>query len=207
MFQVLNSYLFQHKSISIPGLGTIYVEALPSSIDTSTKNILPPLNYFRFDKQTDSPDRQFYSYIASQEDIPDYDALKKYNDFAFDLRERINREDQMTWDGVGVLKKDQEGNIVFETAFSSPPFYQPVPAHKVIHPDAQHVLLVGDTERTNVEMNEWLQQEQGKRTMKSWWIYALVVAIIALLIILFHFSSSGWSLDSSGNQQKLQTEK
>jgi len=207
MFQVLNSYLFQHKSISIPGLGTIYMESLPSSVDTSAKNILPPLNYFRFDKLLDSPDRQFYSFIASQQDIADFDALRMYNDFAYDLKERINNEEHFSWDGIGVLKKDQDGNIVFETAFSGPPFYQAIPAHKVIHPDAQHVLLVGDTERTNVEMNEWLQQEQGKRTMKSWWIYALVVAIIALLIILFHFSSAGWSLDSSGNQQKLQTEK
>jgi hypothetical protein len=207
MFDVLNSYLFQHKNISIPGLGTIYMESLPASMDTSTQNMLPPLYYFRFDKYFDAPDREFFSYLSGQKKIPDYEALRLYSEFSYVLREKINREEKVSWEGVGELKKNQEGAIVFESTLGNPFFMQPVPARKVVRSDAQHVLLVGDTERTNVEMNEWLQQEAEPKTKRAWWLYALIIGAIALSVVIYHFSSHGWHIDSAGNQQQLKVEK
>lgn len=207
MFDVLNSYLFQHKNISIPGLGTIYMESLPASMDASTQNMLPPLYYFRFDKYFDAPDREFFSYLSSQQKIPDYEALRLYSEFSYVLREKINREEHVNWEGVGELKKNAEGSIVFESTLGNPFFLQPVPARKVVRSNAQHVLLVGDTERTNVEMNEWLQQEEAPRKKATWWIYALIIGAIAISIVIYHFSSHGWNIDSAGNQQQLKVEK
>jgi len=207
MFEILNSYLFQHKSISIPGLGSIFMETLPASVDTSTKNMLPPLYYFRFDKNMDAPARDFFTFLAHQKKIAEYEALKIYNEFAYGLRNRISDENQVRWEGVGELKKDATGNIVFESSLGNPFFLQPVPATKVIRSDARHVLLVGDTERTSVEMNELLHTDEEATKKKMWWIIALVIGIGALFIILFHFSSHGWNLESTGNQQTLQTEK
>jgi len=207
MFDILNSYLFQHKSISIPGMGTIIMETLPASIDTSTKNILPPLYYFRFDKYSDAPERTFFSYLADQKKIEDYEALKMYSEFAFELRNKINLDESVNWEGVGVLKKDHEGNILFESSLGNPFFLQPVPARKVIHPDANHLLLVGDTERTSVEMNELLNTEEEVSGKKWWWISALIAGAIALLIMLYHFSTHGWKIDSTGNQERLETSK
>jgi hypothetical protein len=207
MFEALNSYLFQHKSISIPGLGTIIMETLPASVDTSTKNILPPLYYFRFDKYADAPEREFFSYLAAQKKIEDYEALKIYSEFAFELRNKISMEESVKWEGVGELKKDHEGNILFESSLGNPFFLQPVPARKVIHPDAKHLLLVGDKERTSDEMNVLLHTEEEHKSKKWWWISAIIAGVIALLIILFHFSSHGWKIDSAGNQEKLETNK
>jgi len=207
MFELLNSYLFQHKSISIPGLGTIHMETLPASIDTSTKNMLPPLYYFRFDKYFDAPERDFFSFLAAQKNMQDYEALQWYNEFANTLRNKINNHEKVKWDGVGELRKDNDGNIIFESSLGNPGFLQPVPARKVIHPDAKHVLLVGDTERTNVEMSELLLNEPEEERNKLWWVFALIVGILGIMVILFHFSSHGWRLDAAGNQQQLKIEK
>ena len=106
---------------------------------------------------------------------------------------------------MGELKKDVEGNIAFESKLETPFFWEPVPAKQVIRPDAQHVILVGDRERTNVEMNEWLQQPFILTKKKSWWIYALILSILALGVLLFHFVNNGWRLDALRNQEKLQT--
>src|ERR1700749_198725 len=106
MFQVLNAYLFQHRSISIPGLGTIYLETLPASVDVADRVMLPPVYRFRFDKYFDAPEATFFSFIASQRNVVDYEAIKWYNEFAFDLRNRIRDEESVLWDGVGTLRKD-----------------------------------------------------------------------------------------------------
>lgn len=206
MYKILNKYLFQHKSISIPGLGTLLMESNPATLDTGTRSAIPPAYYFRFDKYFDSPDKEFFSYLAANQQIPDYEALRQYNEFAFALRDRLNHLQEAVWEGVGVLKKDGEGNILFDSALENPFFLQPVPAEKLVRADARHRLLVGDRERTSDEMSKWFSEEpvHGNRL---WWLVALIAGIAAVLIILFHFSSHGWKVESTGNQQQIQLTK
>ena len=200
MFQVLNAYLYQHRSISIPGLGTIYLETLPAHVDVADRTILPPQYKYRFDKYFDAPDREFFSYIAVHRGILDYEAIKWYNEVSFDLRNRIRNEDRVIWEGVGTFKKDDSGNVLFDSGAEDGELLTPTPAHRVNRLDAQHVLLVGDQERTNVEMNEWLAEEEGVRRRKPWWVIALIVGIIALALLGWHFYANGWTF---GNQTKF----
>ncbi|HLI92963.1 MAG TPA: hypothetical protein VKU83_05120 [Puia sp.] len=200
MLQVLNAYLFQHRSISIPGLGTIYLETYPASADVADRTILPPAYRFRFDKYFDAPEREFFAYLAVQGKMLDFEAIKWYNEFSFDLRNRIRNEDEVPWEGVGVLKKDESGNILLESA-AAPAFYSsPVPAMRVNRQDAVHTLLVGDRERTSGEMNEWLQEKVVSRRRISWWVVALVLAVIGLAILAWHYYAYGWS---TANQSAL----
>lgn len=200
MFQVLNAYLFQHRSISIPGLGTIYLETFPANVDVAERTMLPPVYQFRFDKYFDAPDKEFFSFVATQQNILDFEAIRWYNEFSFDLRNRIRSESQVNWDGIGTLKKDGSGNIIFESVAATPPFMAPVPAMRVNRQDAQHTLLVGDRERTSGEMNEWLHDDNPGRRQRAWWIIALVLGIIALAILGWHFYTHGWI---TGNQLKF----
>ena len=89
MLQVLNAYLFQHRSISIPGLGTIYLETFPAHVDVAGRTVLPPVYRFRFDKYFDAPEKEFFTYLATQGRMLDFEAIKWYNEFSFDLRNRI----------------------------------------------------------------------------------------------------------------------
>jgi hypothetical protein len=206
MYRILNRYLFQHKSLPVPGIGTLYLEKTVASIDATTRSAVPPSYYFRFERYFDAPDKEFFSYLSQQENIADYESLRMYTEFAYSLRDRLNHQNKAEWENVGVLRKDPEGNVVFESALPQPFFLQPVPASKIVRADAQHTLLVGDRERTSGEMSSWFSEEPvtGNRL---WWLAALVTGIISVLVILFHFSTHGWKIDAVGNQQVLQVEK
>ena len=206
MYTILNKYLFLNKSIPLPGLGTICLESQAASIDASTRSILPPIYRFRFDKFFDSPDKDLFSYLSSQQNISDYEALRQYNDFAFSLRDRLNYFREAPWEGLGILKKDDMGEIHFESSIPNPSFLQPVPAEKVVRANAKHMLLVGDRERSNSEMSDWFAEEpvHGNRL---WWLVALLGGIAASLVIMTHFSSNGWKVESTGNQQLIQVKK
>jgi hypothetical protein len=206
MFNVLNNYLFQHKSISVPGLGTIYLETLPAQSDASGKNILPPAYHFRFDKYFDAPDKDFFLHLAAEKKIPDYEAIKWYNEFSYELRNKIRHEEKAEWEGVGVLKKDDEGNIVFESTTGTPSFLQPVPANLVNRNGAVHSLVT--EENNNIPLATQLPYPEELIARKNyWWVYALVAAVVAIVILLFHFSSDGWEPQSTGNQQTLEIAK
>jgi hypothetical protein len=200
MFKVLNAYLFQHRSISIPGLGTIYLETHPAHVDVADRAMMPPLYQFRFDKYFDTPDKEFFSFLAAQRSILDFEAIKWYNEFASELRNRIKEEDPVDWEGVGILKMDETGNTVFESTGGTNLFLTATPAMRVNRQNESHILLVGDKEKTNVEMNEWLHEEAGHRKKISWWIIALILGGMALAVLAWHFYSKGWTI---GNEMKF----
>lgn len=197
MIGILNGYLIQHKSISIPGLGTIYLERLPAMNDFSNREIHPPSFRYRFDKYFDAPDKDFFSFLATHKDIPEYEAIKQYNEFAYELRNRIRHNEKFYWPEVGTLSKELSGEINFESA-SPASCMQPVPAHRVIRQDAPHAILVGDQELTTQDMSERLNTTYVEK--ESWWVYALILCAFALILLFFHFFRSGWKLETIGSQ-------
>jgi len=197
MIAILNSYLIQHKSICIPGLGTIYLERIPAISDFSNRQMLPPSYKYRFDKYFDAPDKEFFSFLASSQNLAEYEAIKMYNEFAYDLRDRIRKEERFDWPKVGTLVRDATGEIQFKSELIQPGFVQPVSAIRVIRQDARHAILVGDQELTTDHMTELLSEEVYVEK-ESWWIYALIIFAVALVIGFFYLYQHGWDLGSIG---------
>lgn len=202
MVQLIKTYLLQNKSISIPGLGTIYVERIPAQTDFVNRQLLPPAYHFRFDKYFDAPAKDFFTFIAAKNRVEDYEAIKMYNEWAQQLRSTIGTENVTPIQGVGSLKRDLSGEIVFEPAGPQQTFHQPVPAERIIRTNASHTMIVGDREFTNVEMNDLLHD--GSRNKKSkWWIYAIVIAALAIVAIFINMYRSGGDGTPFGNQQTI----
>ena len=203
MYGDLNKYLFQHKSISIPGLGSLVAETIPAVSDFANKQLLPVQLKFRFDKYFDLPDRDFFTYLAHKKNIPDFEAIKWYNEFAAALRNKIRTEEEAVWDGVGVFRQDFGGEVVFVPNAAQFELYPAVKAERIIRADAKHSILVGDKEKTNYEMTELLGDETYVEK-ESWWIYALILAAICLSVLFFHLYSNNMRWGVTGNQQKIQ---
>lgn len=202
MYDVLNRYLFHQKAIRIPGLGSLVVEHIPAVADFANKQLLPVQHKLRFDKYADAPEPGFFQYLAYVQQIPDYEAMGRYNQFASALVEKIRTEEMVEWKGVGVFKKDFGGEVVFQ-AFPSPfTLFAPVKAERIIRADAKHSIRVGDKEKTNYEMSAMLQENAGVEK-ESWWIYALILAAIGLSILFFHLYSHGTGWGFSGTQSRF----
>lgn len=207
MTDVLNSYLLLHKSINIPGLGTIYIERLPARTDFVNKHVLPPSFRFRFDKYFDSPDKQFFAYLANQKNMQDYEAIKWYNEFAYDLRAKIRTEDKAEWDGIGVFKKDISGEIIFEEKDNIlEQVLFPAKAEKVIQKKQPLTLTVGNKEVTSYDMSELLLPDEPKKKI-SWWVYAAIIAALAAGLATYHFYKHGFNLPALGNQQAVSVQQ
>jgi hypothetical protein len=205
MTQALYTYLLQHKSLSIPGLGSMYIERIPAQTDFVNKRILPPAHQYRFDKYFDAPDKDFFTYLAQQTDMADYEAIKWYNEWAYELRNQIREGHSVDWPGIGKLKKDVSGDVVFESSGPVPAVLQPASAHRVIRSHAQHTMLVGDREVTReltvYDNNEYV--EGGTYVEReSWWLYAFIITAIAIILIFFHFYNNN-SATATGNQSSI----
>jgi hypothetical protein len=257
MIEILNRYLVQHKSINVPGLGTIYIERIPANTDFINKQVFPPQYKYGFDKNLDTPDNDLFIFLAQQKNIPGDEATQSYNQFAGSLQTKINEDNMAEWQDVGVFRKLPSGDIIFEPVVSAGRLFGPVPAERVVRNNAAHSILVGDREKTNIEMTGLLNEQKNvqksnqKRVQKSaqknvqktpqinvqesaqinvqesarvnvqeveqanvvipaqrprqtWWIFALVLFIIAVSILAYHFSTHGFTWKSIANQEKFE---
>ena len=209
MTDVLNSYLLQHHSINIPGLGSIYIQKIPVTTDFVNKQLYPVSFTYRFDKRNDTPDKSFYNYLASRKKISEVEAERWYNEFSTTIRSNVKADGYFEWKDVGVFKQDANGEIIFEEHRNQLPL-KPVPARRVIRKDAQHAILVGDQEKTNLQMSEILSTEIVQEPevvivrKERWWISAVILFIAALIVIFFHFYTNGFKWRSVGNEQKIE---
>jgi nucleoid DNA-binding protein len=204
MTDVLNSYLLQNNHIQIPGFGSIYIQIKPVTTDFVNKQLFPSSFSYRFDKHNDTPDEELYSYLAYKKGILESQAVELYNEFVSHLRSQVKSEGYFEWQGVGVFKQDANGEILFEEQRQALPL-APVPAKRVIRKDSQHAILVGDKEKTNVQMSEMLNEEELVVVKKDrWWIYAIILFAIGLIAIFIHFYQNGFKWNSAGNQQRIE---
>ncbi len=203
--EILNSYLFQHKSVSIPGLGTLHMERIPARTDFVNRQLLPPGFTFRFDKYFDAPDKDFFGYLASRKRVADHEAMKWYNEFAYELRTRIRNREKAEWPGLGFFHTDDDGEIFFEADQALVRPLKPVSAIRILRENTEHQILVGDVERTNTEMPELLTGVHVER--ESWWTYAIIIAAVALSICFFQFFKNGFNAAAAGNQTVVPAKK
>lgn len=198
---ILNQYLFQHKRISIPGLGTLHMERVPAQTDFVNHQILPPAYAFRFDQYFDAPDKEFFAYLANHKHLPDYEAIRWYNEYSYDLRARLRNQEPAEWEGLGHFMVDEKGEIHFEADHALTPRLKPIKAERILRTDARHQLLVGDSERSSGEMPELLSDTHVEK--ESWWIYALIIAALALCILCYQLFSNDMRFSSLINQQTI----
>ncbi len=199
---VLTNYLVQQKRISIPGLGTLHMERLPARTDFVNARILSPLYRFRFDQYFDAPDKDLFGYLSRRLGIPDFEAIKWYNEFAYSLRSRIRNGEGAAWPGLGRFVADEKGELSFETEKPSFALPEPVNATRILREHTEHSILVGDREVIVTDLTERSDEavfvERG-----SWWIYALILAAIALIFAGYHYYQQDAGMIRSGNQQKV----
>jgi hypothetical protein len=201
MYVELYQYLVQHKELPVPGIGTFLLERRPAVVDFPNKIINPPSYSFALQPGSYVPGQRFFNWLGNSLGITDREAVFRFNDFAFDLKKQISDGAVIEWEGVGTLNKSLNGDVKFVPAEADIIHERPVPAEKVIRQKAEHMVRVGEDEKTSEEMTEMLGRKEEKKSY--WWTFALALAILSFIFIGWHFSKHGLDLAATANASKL----
>ncbi len=199
MYAELYSYLILHKNLPVPGIGTFLLQRHPAVADFPNKRILPPSYSVVLDKTEQTPAMSFYKWLSQALSSSDHEAVTKFNDFAFKLKNQLANGDIINWDDVGTISKGlggevkfiQQGKIILE---------EPVTAEKVIRVKAEHMVRVGEEEKTSEEMTTFLNQTEEKKSL--WWAAALIIGLVAVVFLGWYFSENGVEVTSTANNKQ-----
>jgi hypothetical protein len=185
MQKQIASYLFQHKTCPLPGLGTLFIVSSAAESDFTSKTFAAPKTSVHFE-QTETNSEGLLNYLSATTGADKYEATEALSHFCDRLKQSMADQPDVQLNNIGSFFVDASGTINFKEEELPATFAQPVFAERVIHPDAEHHILVGDKESTNTEMTELLAP---KSAIKSrWWIWAIVLGTIGLLVLLIYFT-------------------
>ncbi|MFV0605580.1 MAG: hypothetical protein ACK5NK_07020 [Niabella sp.] len=208
MFQLLTAYLFQNKSLYIPGTGDFFVEQQNAVTDVAAGMIEAPGWKIDFlpvgETSVTAHNEPLYDWLTNQLNISKEEAVLKFDDFCDRVSADLRNHKKVDWVGLGTLEKT-DGKVSFIPEVSVVKSFTGVKAKKVIRENASHQMLVGENETTTQAMREALsrQPKRGFNRNKIAW----VLAGLTVALLLIYFLQKGCSAGSIGNQNKVPVEK
>jgi hypothetical protein len=204
MKEILLKYLLQFQQLGLPGIGYLQLYIRASQTDIVGKRILPPTPSFRLTGEIPpGTERDLVRFVSGRMQVVEDVAERQIQDFCSASLEGIKKGVPLEWKGFGSIRKGIAGEMTFELASKSSIFaFPPVPAERVIRTNAEHTILVGDTEKTNTQMSELLLEE-GPHKRSTWWIWALVLVVVASSVLAFYLYQHNGRMDGFRNQEPL----
>lgn len=201
MYSELYRYFLENKELPLPGIGTFLLERKPARVDFPNKIINPPSYSVSMQAGSYVPGQGFFKWLAAALSIADREAVFRFNDFVFDLKRQICEGAVVNWDGMGTMKKGLSGEVKFIPSNEEIVLEKPVPAEKVIRRKAEHMVRVGEDEKTSDEMTEMLNRPEEKKSYG--WVWTLALVLLSVIFIGWHFSSQGLDTEASANMKGL----
>ena len=190
MDKLLASYLFQNRYCPLPGLGNLSVMSTAAITDFSNKKITAPAATIYFSAH-EGIATDLVSYIAQKTNSNTYEATEAFDHYCDNLKNELTNNSSATLEGIGNLQVDAAGHISFEPVLMPVAFSPSVTAERVVHPAAEHSILVGDKETTNTVMTEYFNEVPVKKD--RWWIWAIVLAALAIATIIIYVTDTAGS--------------
>jgi hypothetical protein len=194
---LLHEYFIQNGSITIPGVGTFRMQRISAQVDFASRKMLPPSYTIRYDHRHDSAHRELFDYFAMKSGLPELEAIKQVNNYAYDLKDSLLKGRTIPLEGFGKLLPDNGSGFQFEADRLHYEFIPGVTAERVIRLDSEHQIRVGDEQKTSSEMEAILSEEVAEPGLwDRFWFRALCLASLALLLIALRAFNGGFSLQA-----------
>lgn len=201
MYDKLYQYLIQHRELPVPGIGTFLLERKSAEVDFPNKSINPPSYIVTMQPGSHLPEKGFFNWLAQALGISDREAIFRFNDFAFEMKKQISDGAIIKWNAVGTLVKSPGADAKFTPLAAELVVEKTITAEKVIREKSEHMVRVGEDEKTSAQMTEMLSHKEEKKSY--WWAYGLAVGLLAIMFIGWHFSKQGVDISATANNQKL----
>lgn len=177
MHTIIAPSFFHKKYCVLPGIGKLTLVTQPATSDFSNQLMEAPVQQIVFTPGVQN-DYLFNEFSAIS------DLIKR----------KLEEHGVVDLQGIGRFTTAADGSIDFTAATIDDDLLMPVEARRAVRENAVHSILVGDKETTSTVMAEMLTEEEPFSVYgatRKWWVWALTLAAIALLLIALYIYQNG----------------
>ncbi|MCW3113230.1 MAG: hypothetical protein JWR18_1626 [Segetibacter sp.] len=193
MLRILYKYFILNKKAVIPGVGVFHIQRQPASLDFANKTFVSPSAEISFTQADVDADTTFYSFLSKEKQIEEPDALLYFTNFINRVKESLHTMGRVELAGFGVLSKDVEGSLKFQPANPLPSFFENVAVERTIveAPQQESGVNIKKKKGNKIEGVETSEVEAVSNKKDYWWIFAIVLAVVAIASIFYYYSQNG----------------
>ena len=186
MEKLLTTYLYSNKVCPLPTVGSLLVQYAPATAFPSEKKMQAPIPAIRFVEKELNADG-LLQFIASHKNIDSQRASDELSSYCMRLQE-MQPYESVSLGSAGSFNLNEEGQLQFTATRLPSAFLPAIVAERVIHPEASHNMVVGDTQTNTTTMAEILNMEEQPGRPKWFWVAVALgtAAIIAAGICLIN---------------------
>ena len=202
MQDLITSYIIQSKKCSLGQIGSFRITRAASKTDIVNKKFCSPAPEFIFSSREEKVSEGLVKYVSERRGISLEESQVQLKEWCMQAKSKLKKGEEILFKPLGFLKKSPLG-ITFFPNKNANPFFEAVPATRVIHKNAEHEMMVGDKETTSAAMKDFYTVEDKQEKARPWRVIAIVLLSIGLLILLFYFYNHSFSLSAIGRQVKM----
>lgn len=202
MIELLKEYLLVKKRLPLAGLGVLHWERESARFDLGNRQFLPPRVNYSFSADPQEPTSELSEWLAARMGLDATEAMAKYRRFCEELIQLLASGNKPSWTGWGQWVKDEHGGIQFITDTGGTRL-SPVTANKVIRDHAEHMVRVGEDNRSSVEMSQLLLKKEINYPIER--IITWCWLVLAALWLSWHFYNRSFSTDALASPAPVKT--
>ena len=179
--------LYQNDCVIIPGLGGFVTNYRSAKVHPINHTFYPPSKSILFNSKLTNDDGLLVHNISVSEDISYSEAKSAVDHFVQDCFSILSSEGKLSFENIGVVRKDIEGNLLFdpdasinylEESFGLPIFVSPPILRESMHRRLEKKFI----DRKPVP-------ERDKKNRKVYWVYVVLIPILFMI---------GWVVINNG---------
>ncbi|WP_353777052.1 SPOR domain-containing protein [Winogradskyella sp. 3972H.M.0a.05] len=114
----ISDLLYRYDCVTVPDFGAFLTQRISAKVHETTNAFYPPKKVLSFNEQIQNNDGLLANYIAEVEKIPFESAIKKVAKHVKAIKGYLIQGETVSYDNIGDLMLNTEGNIVFEPSYS-----------------------------------------------------------------------------------------
>jgi len=167
--------LYYNDCVIIPGLGAFVASYKSAQIDDNQKTLHPPSKDITFNFQLKNNDKVLVDYIAEQESISSFDAIKKVEEFREAIQYRLEKGEEIVFEGLGTLKLDDENK----------PHFSPYPDNNFLLDSYGLGSVSLNPEKSVQKGNVVVSFTKEPREKSKTWLLFLFIPVAAIAVFLY----------------------
>ena len=187
MYPLVYKYLVINKKVSVPGIGNFLIDTAPAFIEQGNQ-LQPPVSHILFKPETALADKKFYEFLAAEMHIDDIDAIKRFHEFAYELKGNASFAEGLQFPGIGTLKKQPNGSFAFQEEKSFVQSYKPIQLSQAIVAEKRSTKETPAIapDYSDIELTP-VAQLDDEAIRDFWWVYAIILALIGIGAIVYYY--------------------
>ena len=203
MEDLIERFLLMYKYCPLPNVGTLRMCESSSAIIPGVNQITAPSATIMLD-ETITDSSGFLDFASKAMGISETEAENALAALCSSLS-KLNDNNEYRLKSAGCFKKE-DGRLCFYQSELPKEFLPVINLKRVVRPNNVHKVRVGEDERTNMFMSEFLDKTKSRK-MNYQWLYVAALTLIGICLIVFYFfNKQGNGTFGNSNSIQIKTE-